>query len=211
MSMSLTRFLLAGCGTIGERHAKLAAEKGVLVAVCDIDEKKVKTFSAKYNCYGYTSLKEMLKNKEADALLVCTPNGLHATHSISGLKAGVHVLCEKPFAMDAAEAKDMVAAAETCVDQAEIARAIGQARDPRNDAGTRKQRGERLDLPGQRGADRRTGPGRTGVPRRRRRGLRNARSGLGTRCLDRPAGPASGRAVTRPPCRLLPDARRPSG
>ena len=91
--MKQPRFLLAGCGTIGERHAKLAAEKGVLVAVCDIDEKKTKTFSAKYACYGYTSLKDMLRNEEADALLVCTPNGLHATHSIKGLKADMHVLC----------------------------------------------------------------------------------------------------------------------
>lgn len=109
--MKQPRFLLVGCGTIGERHAKLAAEKGELVAVCDIDEKKVKTFSAKYNCYGYTSLQDMLMNKEADALLVCTPNGLHATHSISGLKASMHVLCEKPMAISSVDCKRMINAA----------------------------------------------------------------------------------------------------
>ena len=111
--MKQTRFLLVGCGTIGQRHAALAAEKGELVAVCDIDEKKVKTFSANYACYGYTSLKDMLKNEEADALLVCTPNGLHATHSISGLKAGVHVLCEKPMAISSVDCKRMINAAAT--------------------------------------------------------------------------------------------------
>jgi UDP-N-acetyl-2-amino-2-deoxyglucuronate dehydrogenase len=109
--MKATRFLLVGCGTIGERHAKLAAEKGVLVAVCDIDEKKAKSFSSKYDCYGYTSLKDMLLNEKADALLVCTPNGLHATHSISGLKAGLHVLCEKPMAISIADSKRMIGAA----------------------------------------------------------------------------------------------------
>ncbi len=109
--MKQPRFLLAGCGTIGERHARLAAEKGVLVAVCDIDEKKAKAFSAKYDCYGYTSLKDMLKNEEADALLVCTPNGLHATHSISGLKANLHVLCEKPMAVSSVNCKQMINAA----------------------------------------------------------------------------------------------------
>lgn len=109
--MKLTRFLLVGCGTIGERHARLAAEKGVLVAVCDIDEKKAKIFSAKFDCYGYTSLKDMLRNEEADALLVCTPNGLHAAHSISGLKAGLHVLCEKPMAISSVDCKRMINAA----------------------------------------------------------------------------------------------------
>lgn len=111
--MKQTRFLLVGCGTIGERHARLAAEKGVLVAVCDIDEKKAKAFSAKYGCYGYTSLNDMLRNEEADALLVCTPNGLHAAQSISGLKANLHVLCEKPMAISSVDCKRMINAAAT--------------------------------------------------------------------------------------------------
>lgn len=109
--MKRTRFLLVGCGTIGQRHAALAASKGELIAVCDIDEKKVKAFSAQYACYGYTLLKDMLKNEEADALLVCTPNGLHATHSMVGLKAGLHVLCEKPMALTSTDAKKMIAVA----------------------------------------------------------------------------------------------------
>lgn len=111
--MKATRFLLVGCGTIGERHARLAAVKGTLVAVCDVDEKKVKDFSKQFTCYGYTSLNDMLMNEEADALLVCTPNGLHATHSISGLKAGLHVLCEKPMAIASVDCKRMIKAAAT--------------------------------------------------------------------------------------------------
>ena len=109
--MRVTRFLLVGCGTIGERHARLAAERGELVAVCDVDERKAKTFSATYACYGYTSLQDMLRNEAADALLVCTPNGLHAAHSIAGLKAGLHVLCEKPMALRSADANKMIATA----------------------------------------------------------------------------------------------------
>jgi predicted dehydrogenase len=109
--MKLTRFLLVGCGTIGQRHAALAAGKGELIAVCDIDEKKVKQFSKQYHCYGYTSLRDMLQNENADALVVCTPNGLHAAHSIAGLKAGLHVLCEKPMALTSADAKKMISTA----------------------------------------------------------------------------------------------------
>ncbi|MFY7841058.1 MAG: Gfo/Idh/MocA family protein [Lacibacter sp.] len=110
--MKTIRFLLAGCGTIGERHAFLASQKGIVQAVCDINEKKVKAFSGKHNCYGYTSLHAMLQNEQADVLVVCTPNGLHAAHSIAGLKAGLHVLCEKPMALAAADCKKMIAAAE---------------------------------------------------------------------------------------------------
>nr|WP_294908119.1 Gfo/Idh/MocA family oxidoreductase [uncultured Lacibacter sp.] len=110
--MKAVRFLLVGCGAIGERHAALAAMKGDLVAVCDVDEKKVKAFSAKYACYGYTLLQDMLQNEKADALVVCTPNGLHAAHSIAGLKSGLHVLCEKPMAITTAAAKKMITSAE---------------------------------------------------------------------------------------------------
>ncbi len=109
--MKKVRFLLVGCGSIGERHAKLAAEKGELVAVCDVDERKVKAFSKTYACFGYTSLNDMLQQVIADALIVCTPNGLHAEHSIAGLNNQLHVLCEKPMAITSADGKRMIRAA----------------------------------------------------------------------------------------------------
>ena len=111
--MKSVRFLLVGCGAIGERHARLAAERGQLVAVCDVDEKRLKAFTKTYNCYGYTSLSDMLHYERADALLVCTPNGLHAEHSIAGLKAGLHVLCEKPMALNTGDCRKMIRAAHT--------------------------------------------------------------------------------------------------
>lgn len=109
--MKKVRFILVGCGAIGERHARLAAEKGELVAVCDVDERKAKAFSKQYSCFGYTSLNDMLGQVVADALLVCTPNGLHAEHSIAGLNHQLHVLCEKPMAITSADSKRMIKAA----------------------------------------------------------------------------------------------------
>ncbi len=109
--MKKIRFLLVGCGSIGERHAKLAAAKGELVAVCDVDERKVKAFSKTYSCFGYTSLNDMLGQVIADVLVVCTPNGLHAAHSIAGLNHQLHVLCEKPMAIISADGKRMIRAA----------------------------------------------------------------------------------------------------
>lgn len=110
--MERLKFILVGCGNIGERHALLASLKGELLAVCDIDEKKARQFSEQFQCYGYTSFEQMIaEESEADVLLVCTPNGLHASHSIAGLKAGKHVLCEKPMALSVADCRKMIAAA----------------------------------------------------------------------------------------------------
>lgn len=103
---------MVGCGTIGERHAVLAAENGRLTAVCDIMAERARAFSRKYQCYGYTSINDMLNaHPQADVLIVCTPNGLHAQHCIAGLKASKHVLCEKPMALNTADCKKMIAAA----------------------------------------------------------------------------------------------------
>ena len=113
MTKKKYKFLLVGCGNIGQRHATLIAAWAELLAVCDTDEKKLKSFSSKYACYGYTSFDEMLRqHPDAEVVVLCTPNGFHATQAISALKAGFHVLCEKPMALSVADAKKMIAAAK---------------------------------------------------------------------------------------------------
>lgn len=113
MKNRIHKFLLAGCGNIGQRHAMLASSMGQLLAVCDPDENKLRSFTRKYACYGYTVFDEMLKqHPDAEVVVLCTPNGLHSTQAISALKAGFHVLCEKPMALNTADAKKMIAAAK---------------------------------------------------------------------------------------------------
>jgi predicted dehydrogenase len=113
MTKKKYKFLLAGCGNIGQRHAALIAACAELLAVCDPDEKKLKSFSSQYACYGYTSFDEMLRqHPDAEVLVICTPNGLHASEAIAALKAGLHVLCEKPMALSVADAKRMIVAAK---------------------------------------------------------------------------------------------------
>lgn len=108
------KFALIGCGRIGNRHAKHANDKGILKAVCDIDENKAKLMASEYNCNWYTNINELLeKEKEIDVISICTPNGLHAEHSIKSLKAGFHVLCEKPMAIKVYDCGEMIKAAET--------------------------------------------------------------------------------------------------
>jgi len=108
------KFALIGCGRIGNRHAKHANDKGTLKAVCDIDENKAKAIASEYNCKWYSSIDELLHHeKEIDVISICTPNGLHAEHTIKSLKSGFHVLCEKPMAINVHDCGEMIKAAET--------------------------------------------------------------------------------------------------
>jgi len=55
----------------------------------------------------------MLKQEPAiDVIAVCSPNGLHAEHTLKGLRAGKHVLCEKPMALRAADCRRMIEESE---------------------------------------------------------------------------------------------------
>jgi UDP-N-acetyl-2-amino-2-deoxyglucuronate dehydrogenase len=103
-------FAIIGCGRIAKRHAEQIKKYGNLVSVCDIDEVTAKEFGEHYQCRFYTSAEVMLMAEaEVDVVSVCTPNGLHAEHSIMSMKAGKHVLCEKPLATSSADAKKMIA------------------------------------------------------------------------------------------------------
>ena len=98
--MKKIKFGLIGCGKIASRHADQINHCAELQAVCDIKPKLVKKFGEKYSCNEYTNINELLVNeKEIDIISVCTPNGLHANHSIEALRSGKHVLCEKPMAL----------------------------------------------------------------------------------------------------------------
>jgi UDP-N-acetyl-2-amino-2-deoxyglucuronate dehydrogenase len=84
-----------------------------LAAVCDIKRQRADELAAKHNCKAYSSIEEMLKHEPAvDVIAVCSPNGLHAEHTRKGLRAGKHVLCEKPMALRAADCRRMIEESE---------------------------------------------------------------------------------------------------
>ena len=101
------------CGRIAQRHAFHINNNGVLAAVCDIVKEKADSLALQYNSKAYYSIDDLLQNeKDIQVIAVCTPNGLHADHSIKALQAGFHVLCEKPMALHTQQAKEMICAAE---------------------------------------------------------------------------------------------------
>src|SRR5688572_16823924 len=96
--MLMYKFAIIGCGRIARRHAENILRVGELIAVCDIDTKKADEFALRYNAKAYYSIDDLFKEqKDVEVICVCTPNGLHAEHSIKSLQGGKHVLCEKPM------------------------------------------------------------------------------------------------------------------
>ena len=83
-----------------------------MVAVCDVNETTAKAAAEKFGITKvYTDHKEMLANEKLDGVSVATPNKFHYQPTLDALNAGVNVLCEKPLAMNAAEAREMCATA----------------------------------------------------------------------------------------------------
>lgn len=104
------RAAVIGLGWPGIQHLKgyIADPRSEVVAVCDLDKGHAKKVASEYKIRRvYTDHLKMLENRDVDAVSVCLPNFLHAPISIDALNAGKHVLCEKPPARSAAEAKAM--------------------------------------------------------------------------------------------------------
>lgn len=104
---------IVGCGRIGHRHAKHITTYASLVAVCDVVEEKAQSLSKEYGAPYFLDIDSMLKEcSTIDVVAICSPNGLHAQHSIQALSSGFHVLCEKPMGINVHECGEMIKASE---------------------------------------------------------------------------------------------------
>ena len=87
-------------------------ERFELTAVCSRTQERADEFAAKHGIpHTFTSLEEMAKSDVVDAIYIATPNCCHAEQSILCMNHGKHVLCEKPFASNAKEVRNMIEAA----------------------------------------------------------------------------------------------------
>lgn len=109
---------LVGCGGIanGKHLPSLKRLDNVdLVAFCDIVEDRAKKAATEYGVTGattYTDYVTLLSKEKVDVVHVLTPNDSHAAISIAALEAGAHVMCEKPMAKKAADARKMLEVAK---------------------------------------------------------------------------------------------------
>lgn len=102
---------IIGVGGISTQHIKgyLTDPDVELYAFCDINEERLKAKGEKYGVTRlFTKKEDMLALPEIDAVSVCTWNSEHAPCTIAALKAGKHVLCEKPMATNEKDAQEML-------------------------------------------------------------------------------------------------------
>ncbi|MEO6012789.1 MAG: Gfo/Idh/MocA family oxidoreductase [Devosia sp.] len=84
----------------------------ILTATCGTDAERTTAFAARHGiAHAYTSVEAMLAAGGLDALIVATPDDTHKAITLAALQHGLHVLCEKPLALNAADAEDMLRAA----------------------------------------------------------------------------------------------------
>ena len=104
------KFVIIGCGHIGKRHAEMIERnyEAELVAMCDILPKE-KLGLDKYKVPFFNSPEEMLaSNVEFDVVNICSPNGLHASHSLMALECRNNIVCEKPMALTKADCEAVI-------------------------------------------------------------------------------------------------------
>lgn len=85
-----------------------------VVALADTDETRLQTFSKKFGVEKqYRDGLEMIQKEDLDIVSIATPNSLHKSLTLEALKRGCHVLCEKPMALNAKEAREMLEVAKS--------------------------------------------------------------------------------------------------
>ncbi len=116
MSEPTLRIGVIGTGAIAQIvHLPLLKEMpGVRVeALCDLHDHKARALADRLHIpYVFHSHTTLLESGTVDAVVICTPNHVHHQQAIAALKAGKHVLVERPLAMNAHDAKAVIAAAE---------------------------------------------------------------------------------------------------
>jgi UDP-N-acetylglucosamine 3-dehydrogenase len=103
-----------GTGFWGKNHARVYKELASteLVAICDVNAEIAKSIADQFGVKAYTTSTRMLKNEEIEAVSVCTWSTSLAKEALKALKAGKHVLVEKPMAANTRQAEKLLETAE---------------------------------------------------------------------------------------------------
>lgn len=101
---------IVGCGNISGNHLQAYSEldDAEIIGVCDVDIERARTTATHWDIEHAVDSVEALLALDLDMISVCTPHPTHETVAIAAAAAGVHVLCEKPIAVDIASAQRMV-------------------------------------------------------------------------------------------------------
>ena len=118
MSSDILKIGIIGCGGIANgKHMPALSKLGdvKMVAFCDLIEEKARKAAAKYgdeDSLVCTDYRKLLEDPSIDVVHVLTPNRWHSEITVAALEVGKHVMCEKPMAINSAEAQKMLDAAK---------------------------------------------------------------------------------------------------
>lgn len=110
MTKVQVKFGVVGYGHIGKRHAEMIRrnDEAELIAICDVKDQKecgAEGISEPF----YSTIEELLeKHPEINVINICTPNGLHASQSLTALEHKKHVVCEKPMGLSKANCEQVI-------------------------------------------------------------------------------------------------------
>jgi predicted dehydrogenase len=119
-SNNKVRYAVVGLGYISQaallpafQHARDNSELAALVSSDPVKLRKIARAYGVKKSYSYEQYADCLKSGEIDAVYIGLPNHMHRAYAESAAQAGVHILCEKPMALDEADCEAMIEAAET--------------------------------------------------------------------------------------------------
>ena len=119
--MKTFRIAVIGCGAISGNHINAIVGSGnKICALCDIVPEHAQEKIEKFELAGvpiYTDYVELLEKEKPDSIHICTPHYLHAEMVIAALGRGIHVLCEKPLAINMEQLHAVLAAEEASTAQ----------------------------------------------------------------------------------------------
>ena len=109
-------FGVVGCGMIARFHAKAISEVpgAKLVGCSSRTRESAEKFSAETGCVAYGSLEELLADPSIHVVTICTPSGDHLEPAVAAMRAGKHVLVEKPLEITTERCDRMLAVAREC-------------------------------------------------------------------------------------------------
>ncbi len=104
------RFAIIGCGVIGPTHAEAIASlpEARLVAVADQVASRAGALATRFQVTAYDSPERMLEAERPDVVCICTPSGLHGVNACLAMRAGAHVIVEKPMEITLAAIDEML-------------------------------------------------------------------------------------------------------
>lgn len=110
----MLRVAIVGCGFMGKMHATVYGllDRAKLVAIVDEEGERRNEFTRAFGVTAYDSIEKAIAEQDIDAIDICLPTDLHCEFTLKAAKAGKHVFCEKPMALNVADADNMIEASK---------------------------------------------------------------------------------------------------